>query len=62
MWITMCITLFRRHLDVDNFVENYTTYPQEKNEYVENLVIHRLSTRYPHPPVDISATLSVGLN
>jgi len=47
---------------VDDFVENSGSYPQEKFLIVDNSVIHRLSTRYPHPPVDISATLSVGLN
>ena len=36
MWITMCITIFPKRFYVDNIVENYTTYPQEKNQYVEN--------------------------
>lgn len=31
MWITMWIIDFRRVYDVDNFVENFTTYPHYKN-------------------------------
>ena len=36
MWITMCITLFRRLTDVDNSVEKIESYPQEKNRIVDN--------------------------
>ena len=31
MWITMCITIFPKYFRVDNFVEKYITYPQEKS-------------------------------
>lgn len=36
MWITMCKTIFPKCSDVDNFVENYKSYPQENLEYVDN--------------------------
>ena len=36
MWITMCKTIFRRGADVDNSVENLESYPQQKNEIVDN--------------------------
>ena len=60
MWITMCITDFPMLPDVDNSVENSTSYPQQKFLIVDNSVIHSLSTRYPHPPVDISSIAFVG--
>lgn len=62
MWITMCITIFPMLFRVDNFVEKSITYPQVKNENVENSVIHNFSTHFPQGGVDISSSASVGLN
>lgn len=47
MWITMCVNDFRKNQNVNNSVENSTSYPQVKNKNVDNLVIHKLSTAYP---------------
>ena len=62
MWITMCITIFPMLLRVDNFVEKLITYPQEKNESVENSFIHNFSTWFPQGGVDISSSASVRLD
>lgn len=36
MWITMCKTIIRKCSDVDKYVEKFGSYPQLKNEIVEN--------------------------
>lgn len=54
MWITMSNPCARKSSDVDNSVDNFESYPHFLCNPVDNWVIHILSTRYPHPPVDNS--------
>ena len=47
MWKTHSTPYSPSIIDVDNSVENFRSYPQEKIEFVDNSVIHSLSTRFP---------------
>ena len=59
MWITRWITLFPSKIDVHKSVENSKSYPPFFYTLWITWVIHKLSTGYPHPPVDNSCSLTV---